>query len=39
MLLLYHLDELTLFTAEGFWYSNKRFPRVQHPLVRDWTTE
>ncbi|KAK0119659.1 hypothetical protein ONS95_011096 [Cadophora gregata] len=31
--------EIFLFTAEGFWYSKKRFPRVQYPTVRDWPTE
>ncbi|PVH76781.1 hypothetical protein DL98DRAFT_574210 [Cadophora sp. DSE1049] len=31
--------ESCLFTDEGFWYSNKRFPRVQPPLVHDWPAE
>ncbi|KAH7355147.1 hypothetical protein BKA65DRAFT_497763, partial [Rhexocercosporidium sp. MPI-PUGE-AT-0058] len=31
--------EVFLFTGEGFWYSNKRFPRAHPPLVRDWPSE
>ncbi|KAH6723065.1 hypothetical protein BKA61DRAFT_565719 [Leptodontidium sp. MPI-SDFR-AT-0119] len=31
--------EVFLFTGEGFWYSNKRFPRVRLSVVRDWPSE
>ncbi|XMA17767.1 hypothetical protein WAI453_010558 [Rhynchosporium graminicola] len=30
------LKEVILFTGEGSWYSNKRFPRVHPGAARDW---